>query len=291
MSYNLDELSVNEILTKINNEDKIVASVVKNAIPQIGPVIEHALLTIKHGGKIVYMGSGTSGRLGILDASECPPTFGVSSDLFKGLIAGGDKAIKFAVEDAEDDIESGGEDVERNLTKNDFLITIAASGRTPYVIGGIIKAKELGIQTAGIVCNADSKISSIVDFPIELLVGEEIINGSTRMKAGTAQKLVLNMISTTSMIKLGKVYRNYMVDVQASNQKLRDRTVDIIQELAGTDERTAKQALELCDGYLKAAVLVSKYNMNKTDVIHILNKFQDNLGKAIKYIDSKNAVN
>lgn len=291
MATNLDELSVNDLLKRMNNEDKTVPLIVEEALPQINQVIEQVIATIKTGGKIVYMGSGTSGRLGILDASECPPTFGVSPDLFSSLIAGGQKAIQTAVEDAEDNTEAGRIDVKQAMTEKDLLITISASGRTPYVIGGISKAKELGAKTVGIVCAGNSKISSLVDYPIELIVGEEIIRGSSRLKAGTAQKLVLNMISSISMIKLGKVYQNYMVDVQASNKKLRNRIVNIVADIANVDKDIAKMALQQTNGDLKAAVLVSKFKIDKLLVNDILNDNDQNLRVAMDQLESKIKLN
>lgn len=291
MVQNLDEMSIRDILNYINAADKTVPLIVEKALPQIEIVIQSVVKTIRNGGKIIYMGSGTSGRLGILDASECPPTFGVSPDLFTGIIAGGDQAIRRAVEDAEDDIRAGYLEIENIATSKDMLIGIAASGRTPYVIGGIKKAKEKNIPTAGIVCALNSKISSIVDFPVELLVGEEVIRGSTRLKAGTAQKLALNMISTTSMIKLGKVYKNYMVDVQASNEKLRKRTIEIICELAHVNEQKAKQALQQSNGNLKVAVLVCSYRINAVEAKAVLRNVEDHLGKAIQMMDAKHTIN
>jgi N-acetylmuramic acid 6-phosphate etherase len=290
MTQHLDQMAVEDLLTAMNNQDKSVPLAVENALTQIKPVIDACVEAIRNGGKVIYMGSGTSGRLGVLDASECPPTFGVSPDVFKGIIAGGDHAIRFAVENAEDNQLQGAIDVENILTDKDVLIGIAASGRTPYVIGGIEKAKELGVFTAGIVCKPDTKIAEIVDGPIELLVGEEIVRGSTRLKAGTAQKLVLNMISTITMIKLGKVYEDYMVDVRASNHKLRKRTIGIICEIAEVSEDTAKEALQACDNRLKAAVLVSKFNISSEEAFEILTDYEDNLRESITYLETKSAV-
>jgi N-acetylmuramic acid 6-phosphate etherase len=290
MTQHLDQMAVEDLLTTMNNHDKSVPLTVENALTQIEPVIDACVKAIKNGGKVIYMGSGTSGRLGVLDASECPPTFGVSPDVFTGIIAGGDRAIRFAVENAEDDQSQGAIDAEKVLTEKDVLIGIAASGRTPYVIGGIEKAKELGVFTACIVCKPDSKIAELVDGPIELLVGEEIVRGSTRLKAGTAQKLVLNMISTITMIKLGKVYEDYMVDVQASNHKLRKRTIGIICEIAEVNEETAKEALLACDNRLKAAVLVSKFNVSSEEAFEILTDYEDNLRESITYLETKSAL-
>ncbi|GIO26510.1 N-acetylmuramic acid 6-phosphate etherase [Ornithinibacillus bavariensis] len=290
MAGKLDTMTVEELLAEMNATDQTVPSVVEKAIPQIKPVIESCIRAIQNGGKIIYMGAGTSGRLGVLDASECPPTFGVSPDLFTALIAGGERAIRQAVENAEDDEEQGAKELAEIATSNDVLIGIAASGRTPYVIGGINKAKELGIPTAGIVCRDSSPIAAIVDNPIELIVGEEFILGSTRLKSGTAQKLVLNMISSITMIKLGKVYDNYMVDVQASNIKLRERTIQIICDIAKVDEESAKNSLLACNYRLKAAVLVSKFHVSAMEAFEILKDYDDNLRESIEYLETKDAV-
>jgi N-acetylmuramic acid 6-phosphate etherase len=290
VAESLDTMTVERLLEEMNVMDQTVPTVVRKAIPQIEPVIEACIQTIQNGGKIIYMGAGTSGRLGVLDASECPPTFGVSPDLFTALIAGGEQAIRHAVENAEDDEEQGAREIEKIATSKDVLIGIAASGRTPYVIGGIKKAKELGIPTAGIVCKDNSIIAAIVDSPIELAVGEEFVLGSTRLKSGTAQKLVLNMISTITMIKLGKVYDNYMVDVQASNLKLRKRTVQIICDIAKVDEESAQKALSACDNRLKAAVLVSKFHVSAKEAFEILEDYDDNLRESIEYLETKDAV-
>jgi len=280
-------MTIEQILMEINKQDQTVPLAVKQALPQLERVIKQVIQTIEQGGKIIYMGAGTSGRLGILDASECPPTFGVRPDLFTGLIAGGEKAIRFAVEDAEDDIDAGRLEADERLTDKDFLIGIAASGRTPYVIGGIEKAKERNVPTAALVCAPNSELSKLVDYPVELIVGEEVVKGSTRMKAGTAQKLALNMISTTSMVKLGKVYQNYMVDVQATNEKLRKRTVDIVCELTDVSEETAIAALKACQGNLKAAVLVCEFAIDFQTASETIKSCQGNLRSAIKHLQSE----
>lgn len=290
MAHDLDRMTVEELLSAMNEQDKTVPLTVESVLPQIEPVIEACVHAIKSGGKVIYIGAGTSGRLGVLDASECPPTFGVSPDVFTGIIAGGEEALRFAVENAEDDAEQGALTIEQNAGNNDVVIGIAASGRTPYVIGAIQKAKELGLPTAGVVCQPNSKIAAIVDHPIELLVGDEIVRGSTRLKSGTAQKLVLNMVSTITMIKLGKVYKNYMVDVQASNHKLRKRTVNIICEIARVDMETAKKALELCGNRLKEAVLVCKFQISSDEAFQILKDYDNNLREAIDFLDTRNAL-
>ena len=211
---------------------------------------------MKKGGKLFYFGAGTSGRLGVLDASECPPTFGVAADLVNGIIAGGDRALRYPIEGAEDSRETGGDDVRKHVGTHDLVIGIASSGRTPYVLGAIEEANKIGVVTAGISCNTGASLSKMVTYPIELPVGPEVVTGSTRLKAGTAQKMVLNMITTASMIKLGKVYRNLMVNVQATNEKLRKRTVSIIQELTRVSEEEAARYSEQAEGDARVAVLM-----------------------------------
>ncbi len=232
--YNhLEKMSVNELLTNINKEDKTVAFAVEKSIPQIKALTKVAIRQLQKGGRLFYIGAGTSGRLGIVDASECPPTFGVPHDWVIGLIAGGDKAIRKAVEFAEDSKLQGWKDLEKlNVNKNDFVIGIAASGTTPYVVGALKKCNENKIPTGCITCNQGSPLAVTAKYPIEVVVGPEFVTGSSRMKAGTAQKLVLNMISTTTMIKLGRVKGNKMVDMQLSNNKLVNRgTLMLMQEL------------------------------------------------------------
>jgi len=243
--YNeLENKSVKEILIGINTEDKKVALAVEKAIPYIETLIEAIVVKIEKGGRLFYLGSGTSGRLGVLDAAECPPTFGVDRDKVIGLIAGGEKAIKMAVEYAEDDLDAGWVDLQKqNITISDFVIGISASGTTPYVLGALLKCKDNGIQTGSIVCNPKSEIAKASLYPIEVLVGPEFITGSTRMKSGTAQKLVLNMISTSCMIKLGRIQDNKMIDLQLNNKKLIDRGARIIQQKLSITYDEAKKLL------------------------------------------------
>ncbi|MFN0047840.1 MAG: N-acetylmuramic acid 6-phosphate etherase, partial [Cytophagales bacterium] len=223
---NLEQMSVVELLTNINSLDKTVPFAIEKAIPQIEKMVEQIVEKMKAGGRLFYIGAGTSGRLGVVDASECPPTFGVPFDMVLGIIAGGDTAIRKAVEFAEDNINQAWHDlIAYNVNTNDFVIGIAASGRTPYVIGGLEMCNKNNISTGSISCNPDAAISKVANYPIEVVTGPEFVTGSTRMKAGTAQKLVLNMISTAVMIKLGKVKGNKMVDMQLSNHKLIDRGV------------------------------------------------------------------
>jgi N-acetylmuramic acid 6-phosphate etherase len=241
----LEKMSTAELLININNEDQKVALAVQKEILSIEKFIDACLPRLQDGGRLFYIGAGTSGRLGIVDASECPPTFGVPHGLVIGIIAGGDSAIRKAVEFAEDDHEQGWKDLEEHqINTNDTLVGIAASGSTPYVIGALEKANQMGVLTAGITCNPESKIAEVAQHAITPIVGPEFVTGSTRMKSGTAQKLVLNMISTALMIKLGRVKGNKMVDMQLSNHKLIDRGVKMVQEILSIDYDQAKVLLE-----------------------------------------------
>lgn len=241
----LENMSVGELLTNINREDQTVAAAIARVIPAIESLVEEVVLKMSGGGRLFYIGAGTSGRLGILDASEIPPTYGMPHGKVIGLIAGGDAAIRKAVEHAEDDPEQAWKDLETfSINQQDVLIGIAASGRTPYVIGGLKKAREAGITTACITCNSGSAVAAHADFPVEVVVGPEFVTGSTRMKAGTAQKLVLNMISTTAMIKLGRVKGNKMVDMQLTNNKLIDRGTRMIMDELGVDVAEAEELLK-----------------------------------------------
>jgi N-acetylmuramic acid 6-phosphate etherase len=255
---NLDKMDTLSLLKSINEEDKKVATSVEAVIPKIEEIVNAIFSRMEKGGRLFYIGAGTSGRLGIVDASECPPTFGVSHDLVIGIIAGGDSAIRKAVEFAEDDTLQAWKDLkEHNINELDSVIGIAASGTTPYVIGGLEKCNSNNILTACITCNEGSPLASVSQFPIEVVVGPEFITGSTRMKAGTAQKLVLNMISTSLMIKLGRVKGNRMVDMQLSNDKLVDRGTLMVSEETGLDYDSAKELLEQT-GSVRAAL--NKYN-------------------------------
>ncbi|MCH2233013.1 MAG: N-acetylmuramic acid 6-phosphate etherase [Crocinitomicaceae bacterium] len=241
----LEKMSPLELLANINKEDKKVAVAVEKVIPSIEAFVKEVVGRMKKGGRLFYIGAGTSGRLGIVDASECPPTFGVDHGLVIGLMAGGDKAMRKAVEFAEDDTNQGWKDLqEHNISSNDSLVGIAASGTTPYVLGAIEKANENGIATAGLSCNPSSPLCELAQHPITPVVGPEFVTGSTRMKSGTAQKLVLNMISTSVMIGLGKVKGNKMVDMQLSNNKLVDRGVRMIMDETGINRELAAELLE-----------------------------------------------
>jgi N-acetylmuramic acid 6-phosphate etherase len=253
----LEKMGISELLFNINKEDQSVPLAVEKAIPLINDFVTITVSRMQSGGRLFYIGAGTSGRLGVLDASECPPTFGVSEDWIIGIIAGGDGALRKAVENAEDDMQQAWKDlIKFNICDKDVLLGIAASGTTPYVLGGLLKAKENGVITGSISCNKNSVLSMNVDYPIELIVGPEFITGSTRMKSGTAQKLALNMISTTVMIQLGRVHGNKMVDMQLSNKKLVIRGIKILMEELGIDKETA-------------SVLLKKYkNVRKILEIH-----------------------
>jgi len=237
-------MPIENLLRGINNEDKTVPLAVEKAIPQIEELVKVITEKMKAGGRLFYIGAGTSGRLGVVDASECPPTYGVPFDWVIGIIAGGDGAIRKAVEFAEDDREQAWKDLlTYNVSEKDALIGIAASGTTPYVIGGLQKANQAGLATGCIVCNEGSPVAAEAQYPIEVVVGPEFVTGSTRMKSGTAQKLVLNMISTTVMIQLGRVKGNKMFDMQLSNNKLINRAVNMVIEAIGVDEETAQKLL------------------------------------------------
>lgn len=259
-NYNhLEKMSISALLTGINNEDKKVAIAVEKAIPQIEKLVEAITENMKNGGRLFYVGAGTSGRLGIVDASECPPTFGVEHGLVIGIIAGGDKAIRKAVEFAEDDAEQGWKDLQEHLIKaNDTVIGITASGTAPYVIGALKNCNENEITTGSITCNPGSPVAQAAKYPVEVVVGPEFVTGSTRMKSGTAQKLILNMISTTVMIKLGRVKGNRMVDMQLSNNKLIDRGTKMVMDELKTDYETANELLKKHGSVRKAVEAKTK---------------------------------
>ncbi len=251
---NLENKSISELLFGMNEEDRSVPEAVAIALPQIENLIAEVVSKMKQGGRLFYMGAGTSGRLGIVDASECPPTFGVDFGRVIGIIAGGDGAIRKAVEFAEDDEEQGWKDLLTfNITQNDVVVGIAASGRTPYVIGALKKCNEEGISTGCVVCNAGSAVAAVSKFPIEVVVGPEFVTGSTRLKSGTAQKLVLNMLTTCTFIQLGHVKGNKMVDMQLSNYKLVDRGTRMVMEETGLNTEEAKVLL-LKEGSVRFAV-------------------------------------
>lgn len=256
-SKELDSMSLRDILILMNEEDKMVPKAVEKVIPALTRLIEGSTETLKEGGRLIYIGAGTSGRLGILDAAECPPTFGVKPTLVQGFIAGGKEAFTRSVEGIEDSEMRGQEELEKlNVTSKDMVIGIAASGRTPYVVGGLHYAKSRHAATGSISCNKNSSISKYADFPIEVDTGSEVLTGSTRLKAGTAQKLVLNMISTATMIGMGKVYQNLMVDLQPTNKKLKQRSIRIIAEATGADMLKSEEILQKAEGNVKAAIVI-----------------------------------
>ena len=256
-TMDLDKLSTLEMLTRFNDEDRKVPEAIRLVIPAIAQAVDLAAEALKQGGRLIYLGAGTSGRLGVLDASECPPTFGVPHGMVVGLIAGGPGALLKAIEGAEDDILLGERDLQDlKLTPTDMVVGLAASGRTPYVIGALRYARQLGCPTAAISCNPDSPIAQEAQVAISPVVGPEALTGSTRMKSGTAQKLVLNMLSTGAMVKLGKVYQNLMVDVKATNEKLVDRACRIVVEATGAGRAEAENALSQTGFEVKPAILM-----------------------------------
>lgn len=263
-TFGLDEMSVSEAARLMNQEDHEVAAAVAKELSSIEPVIEAAIVSFKKNGRLIYMGAGTSGRLGVLDAAECVPTFGVEPEMVVGLIAGGEAAMTVAVEGAEDSLELGKEDlIQLDLTENDLVVGIAASGRTPYVIGGLDYARSIGAKTATISCNKEAEISQHADFPIEVDAGPEFLTGSTRLKSGTAQKLILNMISTISMIGIGKVFNNLMVDVKPTNDKLVERSKRIIMEATEVDYETAEKYFYEAEQNVKLAIVMLLTNSDK----------------------------
>lgn len=256
-SMQLDEMSIEEMAQLMNKEDQGVPIAIEKVLPDLTPLIEAVVESFEKDGRLIYIGAGTSGRLGILDAVECVPTFGTSPEQVIGVIAGGETAIKDAVEGAEDSKEFAVEDLKAlNLTDKDIVVGIAASGRTPYVIGALEYANKIGAKTGAISNNQNTKVSALADFPVEVVSGPEILTGSTRLKAGTAQKLVLNMISTISMVKIGKVYENLMVDVLATNEKLVDRAKRIIVEATGVEYEEAERVFEEAESVKLAIVMI-----------------------------------
>ncbi|RXZ02373.1 N-acetylmuramic acid 6-phosphate etherase [Fictibacillus sp. S7] len=282
-TLDIDEVSSLEVVRKINLEDKRVPEAIEKVLPEIASVVDQVVVAFRKGGRLIYTGAGTSGRLGILDASECPPTYGTPSEMVIGIIAGGDQAIHTAVEGAEDDGEAGKNDLlNLQLTENDVVVAIAASGRTPYAIGALKYANKVGAVSVALVCSQDSEMSRVAQHTIAAVVGPEVVTGSTRMKAGTAQKLVLNMISTASMIGIGKVYSNLMVDVQPSNKKLIQRAKNIVMEATGCRPEEAEKALSDHDGYAKAAILQVLTGCSPQEAKDLLEKHKGMLKKALQ---------
>ena len=279
---NIDILSTEEILHLINEEDATVASCVNKVIPKITELVDEIVKAIKNGGRLFYIGAGTSGRIGFLDAAECPPTYGVSYDLVKGIIAGGYSALYKAKEGSEDDYNLAELDLKaENFNSKDILIGIAASGRTPYVLGALAYAKSTGAITGSIACVSNSEIGKVSDYLIDVVTGQEVITGSTRMKAGTAQKLILNMISTTTMIKLGKVYGNLMVDLNPTNEKLVARAIHFIEEATSCSTQRAQTLFEESGQCVKTAILMELANLSKDEANQLLEKNDQILKNAI----------
>ena len=282
-TMNLDEMTPLEIVTVMNEEDKQVPLAIEKVLPQIAEavsIIEHAFM---EGGRLFYMGAGTSGRLGVLDASECPPTYGVDPGMVVGLIAGGEKAFIKAVEGAEDSRELGRQDLmEHGLNTKDVVVGIAASGRTPYVLGGLEYANAMKCRTIAISCNAGSAIGQAAGLAIEAQPGPEVLTGSTRLKAGTVQKLILNMLSTASMVRIGKAYQNLMVDVVQSNEKLRTRAENIVMDATGVERALARQTIDAADGKVKTAITMILADCDAVAAIKLLEKANGHVREAIK---------
>lgn len=278
----IDSCNIEDILYKINNEDQTVAGIIREQIPSISRLVEAAYQTVIKGGRIFYFGAGTSGRLGILDASECPPTYGVSPDMFQGIIAGGTSAIFISQEGIEDKKEAAVSDLQmKNFSSEDLLIGLAASGRTPYVVGGLEYARKIGAKTGSVCCVENGEISSITDYPIEAVTGPEVIAGSTRMKAGTAQKMILNMISTAVMIKQGKVFKNLMVDVQPSNKKLETRACHVIQLITELSDEETYDLYLASHKQVKTAIVMYFNQTDYDTAVLMLEKVNGHIRKAI----------
>lgn len=281
-TMNIDNANTLEILSMMNNEDLKVAIAVQEVLPEIKAAVECAVESLRKGGRLIYIGAGTSGRLGVLDAVECPPTFSTSPETVIGIIAGGEKAFVRAVEGAEDKEEFGAEDLKNiSLSADDTVVGIAASGRTPYVIGALRYAKETGAKAVALACNKNARISEVADIGIEVVVGPEVVTGSTRMKAATAHKMVLNMMSTASMIRIGKVYENLMVDVNVSNYKLKERAISIIQTVTGAEYEPAKETLEKTGLKVKPAIVMLKAQTTVEQAEELLNRADGDVRKAI----------
>ena len=282
-TMDIDVVSTKEILVKINNEDKLVAYVIEEKLDQIAIVVDQIVEAFHKGGRLIYMGAGTSGRLGVLDAVECPPTYGTPKEMVIGLMAGGIDALEFAVEGAEDSVELAIEDLTRvKVNENDIVIGIAASGRTPYVVGGIKFAKEKGAVTSCITTSLNSILASTVDYPIEVVTGAEAITGSTRMKSGTAQKLVCNMLTTASMIRMGKVYENLMIDMQPTNEKLVARAEKMVMEITGVSNEEAKAYIKKY-GNVKRSIFAFLTGIENVDEINeYLDQAKGNIRLALK---------
>ena len=282
-SMHVDSLSALEIVQLMNEEDKQVPLAIEKCLPQIAQAVECIVSAFQQGGRLVYIGAGTSGRLGVLDASECPPTFGVSPEMVKGIIAGGERALRHPIEGAEDSKAQAVVDLQTiEFSSKDVLVGIAASGRTPYVIGALEYAKSLGSVTVSIASNPNSAMANIVDIAIDTVVGPEVLTGSSRLKSGTAQKLVLNMLTTASMILMGKCYQNLMVDVQASNEKLKARAIRIVMQATDCDKAIAEETLKQADQNAKLAIMMILSGLDRAQAEALLEKHQGKLQLALK---------
>ena len=282
-SMNVDCLSALEIVQLMNEEDKQVPLAIEKCLPQIAQAVECIVAAFQQGGRLVYIGAGTSGRLGVLDASECPPTFGVSPEMVKGIIAGGERALRHPIEGAEDSKAQAVIDLQTiQFSSKDVLVGIAASGRTPYVIGALEYAKSLGSVTVSIASNPNSAMANIVDIAIDTVVGPEVLTGSSRLKSGTAQKLVLNMLTTASMILMGKCYQNLMVDVQASNEKLKARAIRIVMQATDCDKALAEETLKQADQNAKLAIMMILSGLDRVQAEALLEKNHGKLQFALK---------
>ena len=282
-SMHVDSLSALEIVQLMNEEDKQVPLAIEKCLPQIAQAVECIVAAFQQGGRLVYIGAGTSGRLGVLDASECPPTFGVSPEMVKGIIAGGERALRHPIEGAEDSKTQAVVDLQTiQFSSKDVLVGIAASGRTPYVIGALEYAKRLGSVTVSIASNPNSAMANIVDIAIDTVVGPEVLTGSSRLKSGTAQKLVLNMLTTASMILMGKCYQNLMVDVQASNEKLKARAIRIVMQATDCDKALAEETLKLADQNAKLAIMMILSGLDRAQAEALLEKHHGKLQLALK---------
>lgn len=282
-TMNLDIMSPLEVVTVMNQEDAKVPAAITPALPNIAQCVTWAIESIEAGGRIIYMGAGTSGRLGVLDAVECPPTFGVAPEVVVGLIAGGEKAFVKAVEGAEDSRELGRQDlIDIDLQKRDIVIGIAASGRTPYVLGALAYAQEMGCHTVGISCNPGSAVGAAAELAIEVVPGPECLTGSTRLKSGTCQKLILNMISTATMVGCGKAYQNLMVDVMQTNEKLVVRAQNIVMEATGCDRETAAEKIAIAGGNAKTAITMILADCGLEEAKERLARAKGHVREAIK---------
>lgn len=282
-SENIDELSTEAMLRVINNEDKKVALAVEAIVPQIVQAVDAISAAFQQGGRLIYSGAGTSGRLGILDASECPPTFGTPREQVVGLIAGGHQAILQAVENAEDNAQMGADDLQAiAFNARDVLVGIAASGRTPYVLGALDYARRQGATTVALTCNPDSEMARVAHIALTPVVGPEVVTGSSRLKAGTAQKLVLNMLTTGAMIRSGKVFGNLMVDVEATNQKLVQRQINIVRQATDCGAEEAQTALAACDGHCKTAILMVLGQLSAPEAQRLLEQHHGFIRPALR---------